>query len=40
MQLHRELNKYVMGGWSDNFTAAVTVFVPDMEAIQNKAICL
>jgi len=32
--------------WSDNFTAAffgrfyVTVFVPDIEAIQNKIICL
>jgi len=36
------LNKYVMGVWSDNFTAAffvsfiVTVFVPEIEGIQNK----
>jgi len=39
-------NRYVMWMWSDNFTAAffgrfyVTVFVPDIEAIQNKIICL
>jgi len=38
------LNKYVLGVWSDNFTAAffvsfiVTVFVPDIEAIQNKVL--
>ena len=37
------LNKYVMGVWSDNFTAAfivsftVTVFVPDIEGIQKKS---
>ena len=36
------LNKYAMGVWSDNFTAAffvsfnVTVFVPDNEGIENK----
>ena len=40
------LNKYVMGEWSDSFTAAffvsfiVTVFVPDIEGIQKKVICL
>jgi len=38
------LNKYVMVGWSGNFTAAFlvsfSVFVPDIEGIQNKAICL
>ena len=40
------LNKYVVGVWPDNFTVAfsvsfiVTVFVPDIEEIQNKAICL
>jgi len=40
------LNKYVMGVWSDSFTAAffvsfiVTVFVPDIEGIQKKVICL
>ena len=40
------LNKYVMGVCSDNFTAAyfvsfiVTVFVADIEGIQNKVICL
>jgi len=40
------LNKYVMGVWSNNFTAAffvsfiVAVFVPDIEGIQNKVICL
>jgi len=36
------LSKYVMGVWSDNFTAPffvsfiMTVFVPDIEGIQNK----
>jgi len=44
-RLHEDsevLNKHVMGVWSDNFTAAyfvssiVTVFVPDIEGIQNK----
>ena len=36
------LNKYIMWVWSDNFTGAffvsfiVTVFVPDVEGIQNK----
>ena len=40
VQLHRELKTYVMGVWSDNFTAAVTIFVPDMKAIQNKAMFL
>jgi len=40
------LNIYVMGVWSDNFTAAlfvnfiVTVFVPDNEGIQNTVMCL
>ena len=40
------LNKYVMGVWSDSFTAAFFVsfivigFVPDIEGIQNKLICL
>jgi len=40
------LNKHVMGMWTDNFTAAffvsliATVFVPDIEGIQNKVICL
>jgi len=37
------LNKYVMGVWSDNFTDAsfiVTVFVPDIEGIQNIVRCL
>jgi len=40
------LNKYLMRVWSDNFTAAffvsfvVAVFVPDIEGIQNKVICL
>jgi len=35
-----------MGEWSDDFTAAffvsfiVTVFVPDIEEIQNEVICL
>jgi len=44
--MHRALNKYVMGVWSDNFTAAffvrftVTVFVPDIVGIQNKLLCL
>jgi len=46
VQLHKELNKYVMGVLSDNFTAGffvsfiITVFVPDIEGIQNKVICL
>ena len=36
----------MMGVWSDNFTTAffvsfiVTVFVPDIEGIQNEVICL
>ena len=40
------LNKCVMWVWSDNFTGAffvsfsVTVFVPDIEGIQSKVICL
>ena len=40
------INKYVMGVWSDKFIAAlfvsfiVTVFVPDIEGIENKVICL
>jgi len=40
------LNTYVMEVWSDNFNAAffasfiVTVFVPDIEGIQNNEICL
>ena len=44
VQLHRELNKYVMGVLSDNFTAGffvsfiMTVSVPDIERIQNKVI--
>ena len=47
-QLHEAsetLNTYVMGVWSDNFTAAffvgfnVTVFVADIEGIQSKLIC-
>jgi len=39
------LNKYVMGVWSDNFTAfffvsfIVAIFVPDIEGSQNKVIC-
>ena len=39
------LNKYVMWVWSDNVTAGffvsfiLTVFVPDIEGIKNKAIC-
>jgi len=39
------LSKYVMGVWTGNFTATffvgfiVTVFVPDIEGIQNKVIC-
>jgi len=42
VQLHRELNKYVTGVLSDNFTAGffvsfiMTVFVPNIEGIQNK----
>jgi len=42
LQLHREVNKYVMGVLSDNFTASfiMTVFVPDIEGIQNKVIWL
>jgi len=38
------LNKYAMRVWSDNFTPAffvsflVTVFVPDIEGIQNQVI--
>jgi len=45
VQLRRELGKYVMGVWSDNFTAGVfvsfilTVFVPDIEGVKKKAIC-
>ena len=44
IQLHKELNKYVMGVLSDNFTTGflvsfiMTVFVPDIEGIQNKVI--
>jgi len=44
VQLHRELNKYVMGVLSDNFTAGffvsfiMTVFLPDIEGILNKVI--
>jgi len=40
------LNNYRMGVWSHNFTAAfyvsfiLTVFVPDIDEIQNKVICL
>jgi len=40
------LNKYVMWVWSVNFTGVffvsfiVIVFVPDVEGIQNKVICL
>jgi len=40
------LHTYVMGVWSDNFTTAFfisfnkTDFVPDIEGIQNKVICL
>jgi len=39
-------NRYIIGVWSDNFTAAffvsviVTVFVPHIEETQNKVICL
>jgi len=46
VQLHRELNKYVIGVLSGNFTAGffvsfiMTVFVPDIEGIQNKVIWL
>ena len=42
--LSRLLKKYVMGVWSDNFTAAffvsfiVTVCVHDIEGIQKKVI--
>jgi len=45
MQLHMELNKYVvMGVLSDNFTAgsfvsfSMAVFVPDIEGIQDEVI--
>ena len=40
-----EVFNFIIGVWSDNFTAAffvsfiVTVFVPDVEATQNKLIC-
>jgi len=40
------LNKYEMGVCLDNFTTAsfvsliVNVFVPDIQGIQNKVICL
>jgi len=46
VQLRRALNKYVIEVWSDNFTAdffvsfGLTVFVPDIDGIQNKLICL
>jgi len=46
VQLHRELKKYVMGVLPDSFTSAIfvsfimTVFVPDIEGIQNKVIWL
>jgi len=46
MEWHRELNKYVMGVLSDNFSAGffvsfiMTVFVSDIEGIENKVICL
>jgi len=46
MQLHRELNKYVIGVLSDNSTAGsfvsfiMTVSVADIERIQNKVIWL
>jgi len=45
VQLHRELNKYVMGVLSVNFTADVfvsfimMVFVLDIEGTRNKVIC-
>jgi len=38
------LNKYILGVWADNYTVAffinftVTVFVPDIDGIQNKVI--
>ena len=44
VQLDKALNKYVMGVWSNNFTAAffvsfiVAVFAPDLDGIQNKFI--
>jgi len=44
VQLHKKLNKYVMEVLSDNFTPAffvsfiMTIFVPDIEGIQNKVI--
>ena len=40
------LNKYIMGLWSDNLIDAffvsftVTVFVPEIDGIHNKVICL
>jgi len=43
VQLHRELNKYVMGVLSDNFTPVffvsfiITVFVPDIEGISEES---
>jgi len=46
MQLHKELNKYVMGVFSDNLAVAffvsfiMTVSVPDIEGIQNRVIWL
>jgi len=45
-QANEVLNKYVMGVWSDNFTASffvsfiVTDSVPDIKEIQNKVVCL
>jgi len=42
VKLHRALSKYIMGVWSDGFTAAlyvsfiVTVFVSDIDGIQKK----
>jgi len=44
--MHRALNKSVIGVWSDNFTVAffvrfiVILFVPDIEGIHNKVLCL
>jgi len=44
--MHRALNKYLVGVWSDNVTATffisfiLTVFVPDIEGTQNKVLCL
>jgi len=41
-----EVLKYVIGVWSNNFTAAffvsliMTSFVSDIEGIQNRAICV